>query len=83
MPHSILATHTYSKIISTFAGAILGGILVFGEGWTPSSGIIASYGVFDLDHICSVSTDQHQVLGILWRVDLTYPKSPKICVQYG
>jgi hypothetical protein len=78
--------YTHSKIIGTFTGSIMGVILVFGERWSPSSGIIASYGVFDFDHVCSICCDlsvHTLVRGTLRIFEMAYPKSPRIWVQYG
>jgi hypothetical protein len=55
---ALFAEITYGKIIGTFTGPFLGIILVFGERRAPSSGIISSYGVFDLDNIRSRYADK-------------------------
>ena len=74
----------YRKVIGTLAGT-LGPVLVLRIGRTPGASVVATNGVFHFDYICPiyqaipVSADFQKECSM---VD-PYPKSPRICVQYG
>jgi len=75
-------THqTYGKVICAFARELtLDTVRIWCIWWAPGSCVVASCGVFDLDHICS----DHSSASVLSSyVSITNPRSPSICVQYG
>jgi hypothetical protein len=70
--------------VGAFADAgFVGFSRVGGVGGTPFSGVVAAGGVFDFDDFCSGGGVREKGEGGLGACCCWYPRSPRICVQYG
>lgn len=77
---------SYREVVCAFAVAF-SAIIIWGVRWAPGTSIVASNRMLNFDYFCTGYINQYRLFfAIIHRqadTDNAYPRSPRICVQYG